>query len=167
MAELIAKSDGAELLEKARQITKKRLADDAKQVRVDYLKNKPMGKGNVASAEVRLGDGETLRKHGTSRAKPIDKPKPKSQGGHFEPSIDSHSGRVMDTDSEYKVLSALADDLIEKYGDDAVKMKGKIHLYTEMSPCESCARVIEQFKEMFPEIKVDISWDMTYGAHSH
>jgi len=62
-------------------------------------------------------------------------PKPKSEGGQFEPTIDSYSKRPMDTDAEYKVLSFIADTL-EIFYDREVE--GTLYLYTELQPCESC-----------------------------
>jgi hypothetical protein len=96
----------------------------------------------------------------TSRAKsPITIPLSKSQGGQFEPIIDSYSGRIMDTDAEYKALSAIAETLEKIF--NSLK-EGKLYLYTEREPCESCQGIIEQFKNKFPKIEIIVFWDYPY-----
>jgi filamentous hemagglutinin len=68
----------------------------------------------------------------------------------------------MDTDSEYKVLSEIADTL-EKFYD--IYVEGIIYLYTERQPCQSCEGVISQFKEKFPNINLGLEqvfWDHRY-----
>lgn len=96
----------------------------------------------------------------TSRAKsPINKPLPKSQGGQFEPIIDSFSGRLMDTDAEYKALSAIA---LTLSAIDNISLSGKLYLYTERRPCESCTGVLKQFTDKFPNIEIEVFWDYPY-----
>ena len=42
-------------------------------------------------------------------------------------------------------------------------VEGKLYLYTERHPCESCNGVIEQFKEKFPNIEISaVFWDHPY-----
>jgi The BURPS668_1122 family of deaminases len=53
-------------------------------------------------------------------------------------------------DTEVKILEDIAKDLPK----DA---KGTINLYTEKSPCFSCKGVIEQFKQQFPNIELNIT----------
>ncbi len=53
-------------------------------------------------------------------------------------------------DTEVKILEEIAKDL----PNDA---KGVINLYTERSPCFSCKAVIEQFKELYPNIELNIT----------
>jgi hypothetical protein len=65
----------------------------------------------------------------------------------------------MDTDAEYKVLSAIADTL-EMFYD--LQVEGKLYLYTELKPCESCSDVLRQFEEKFPKIEVEVFWDYSY-----
>lgn len=136
------------------------LRSDAQLIRQKYL-NKPVPKGNVAVIEVHLANGTSFGTGATSRLKsPVPKPKSKSMGGQFEPIIDSHSGRTMDTDAEYKALSAIANTL-EIFYDREVE--GYLYLYTERQPCESCNGVIEQFQAKFPNIKISgVFWDYPY-----
>lgn len=107
-----------------------------------------------------LTTGVILGIGATSRAKsPVSIPKAKSQGGQCEPIIDSYSNRLMDTDAEYKALSAIADTL-DMSSDSLVEVV--LYLYTERKPCESCQGVVKQFKEKYPNIKIKIFWDYPY-----
>ncbi len=131
----------------------------AADIRQKYLK-KPIGKGNVAIADVHLSNNVAFCAGATSRAKsPIPIPPPKSQGGQFEPSLDSRTRRLMDTDAEYKILSAIAETLERSYD---LEIEGSLYLYTELQPCESCNDVLRQFKDKFPNINVDVFWDYPY-----
>jgi hypothetical protein len=81
-----------------------RLRSDAELIREQYL-NKPFPKNNVAVIEVHLAAKISFSVGATSKANsPVSKPKPKSEGGQFEPIVDSYSGYLMDTDAEYKAL---------------------------------------------------------------
>ena len=129
-------------------------------IREIYLK-KPFPKGNIAVIEVHLTNNISFGTGATFRARsPTPKPKSKSEGGQFEPIIDSYSNLVMDTDAEYKALSAIADtlDLL-----DEDNLRGKLYLYTERKPCESCTYVLQQFKDKYPKIEIaEIFWDYPY-----
>lgn len=66
----------------------------------------------------------------------------------------------MDTDAEYKGLSAVADTLEDFYD---CGVEGQLYLYTERKPCESCNSVLEQFKEKFPNVEISgVFWDHPY-----
>jgi hypothetical protein len=65
----------------------------------------------------------------------------------------------MDTDAEYKALSAIADTLDMSY--DRL-VEGLLYLYTERKPCESCQGVLKQFQEKYPNIRIEIFWDYSY-----
>lgn len=112
--------------------SKEVLKNNAALIREWYL-GKPVGKANVALAELHLKSGITFCAGATSRGgrkSPIpDIPKPKLSGGQFEPTIDSRTQRIMDTDAEYKVLSEIADTL-EMFYDQ--QEQGKIYFYTEL-----------------------------------
>lgn len=136
-----------------------RLRLDAQLIREQYL-NKPFPKNNVAVIEVHLADQISLGVGATSKANsPVPKPKPKSQGGQFEPIVDSYSGYLMDTDAEYKALSALAETLEMFYN---FPIKGKLYLYSERNPCESCQGVLKQFQQKFPYLEITVFWDHPY-----
>lgn len=144
---------------------KQRLRESAAQIRAKYLKRE-YPHSNVAIAEINLkGDvvfcvGATAK--GGNKSPIPNKPKSKSEGGQFEPTIDPYSGYLMDTDSEYKVLSEIADTLEMLYD---IHVEGIIYLYTERQPCQSCQGVISQFKEKFPNINLPLEqvfWDYPY-----
>ncbi|MGA1283314.1 MAG: deaminase domain-containing protein [Prochlorothrix sp.] len=130
-------------------------------IRQIYLR-KPIGHSNVAIGEIYLDNGSCFGAGATSkggRKSPIPQPPPRSQGGQFEPSWDSYSGRIMDTDAELKVLDAIATTLATRY-DRTVS--GSLYLYTELQLCTSCRGVVEQFQEKFPNICLFIAWDIPY-----
>lgn len=131
---------------------------DARCIREIYIK-KPIRKGNVAVAELHLQNGTSLGAGATSRERPISIPPPKSKGGQFEPTIDSRTQQIMDTDAEYKVLSIIAETL-EIFFD--LTISANLYLYTELQPCESCNSIINQFKDKFPNITVEIFWELPY-----
>ncbi|MBN8563019.1 deaminase domain-containing protein [Leptolyngbya boryana CZ1] len=142
------------------EIIKAELLAKAKTVREDYI-GRDFPSGNVAVAKVVLSNGAILFQEGTSRARsPSPLPTPKSAGGIFEPSIDSHSQRLMETDAEYKILSALALTLLEEL--KQVQVEGKLYLYTERKPCESCQNILRQFRELFPSVGISVVWDHPY-----
>ncbi len=147
------------------QAKKEDLQARAGDIRSKYLK-RPIGTSNVAIADVYLSNNIAFCVEATSKGgskSPIPRPLPKSEGGQFEPSVDSRTGRLMDTDAEYKVFSAIADTLELSY-DRGVK--GNLYLYSELQPCESCNNVLKQFKEKFPNINIDVFWDYPYPRES-
>jgi hypothetical protein len=142
-----------------------RLRKSAAQIRAKYLKRE-YPHSNVAIVEINLKGDVVFCVSATAKGgnkSPIpQKPKPKSEGGQFEPTIDPYSGYLMDTDSEYKVLSEIADTLEMLYD---LHVEGTIYLYTERQPCQSCQGVISQFKEKFPNISLPLEqvfWDHPY-----
>lgn len=144
-------------------LRKEDLQARAADIRRKYLK-RPIGTSNVAIADVYLFNDVAFCAGATSkggRKSPIPRPLPKSQGGQFEPSPDPRTrpNALMDTDAEYKVLSAIAETLERSYD---LEIEGSLYLYTEFQPCESCNDVLRQFKEKFPNISVDVFWDYPY-----
>ncbi|WP_071189100.1 deaminase domain-containing protein [Trichormus sp. NMC-1] len=145
---------------------KKRLRESAAKIREILLSNKPIStqpfpkvKNNVAVAEVQIGDVIFHLEATSNKKSPIPRPKPRSEGGKFQPGLDSYSGRIMDTDAEYKLLSKIADILEIDYN---LQIEGYLYLYTEQHPCQSCQDVKQQFEEKFPNMKVEIFWDYPY-----
>lgn len=67
--------------------------------------------------------------------------------------VEGSGGRswLRNTDSEYKMLNKLANDLGGKYNPN---IKGEIKIISELEYCSSCQSVIQQFNEMFPNIKL-------------
>jgi hypothetical protein len=58
------------------------------------------------------------------------------------------------TDSEYKMLNKLASDLGAKTGGKYPNITGAIKIISENPYCASCQGIIQQFREMFPNIKL-------------
>ncbi|MBD2515606.1 hypothetical protein H6G93_11385 [Nostoc sp. FACHB-973] len=63
------------------------------------------------------------------------------------------TGHRRDLDSEYKILEAIA----EKYTNNR-EVKGKIELFTEREPCDSCEYVIKQFRQTLPNIQLNVHY---------
>ena len=55
-------------------------------------------------------------------------------------------------DTEAKILEDIDSQITDP------QIKGKITLFTELPPCDSCSNIIEEFKRMFPNIQVDVLW---------
>jgi len=145
--------------------TKEDLQASAALIRSKYL-GRPMGTSNVAIAEIYLNGNISFCVGATSRGgrkTPTPQPLPKSQGGQFEPSVivynDQGDSRSMDTDAEYKVLSEIASTLEVYYPNN---LNGKLYLYTEFKPCQSCENILNQFQEKFLNISIEIFWDLPY-----
>ena len=49
-------------------------------------------------------------------------------------------------DTEATILEDIASQITDP------QIKGKITLFTELPPCDSCSNIIEEFKRMFPNI---------------
>ncbi|MDJ0731075.1 MAG: deaminase domain-containing protein [Crocosphaera sp.] len=45
---------------------------------------------------------------------------------------------------------------------DASLREGRLYLYTERKPCESCQGIIQQFEVKYPKISIEIFWDYPY-----
>lgn len=58
------------------------------------------------------------------------------------------------TDSEYRMLNKLAKDLGAKKGGKYLEIVGEIKIVSENPYCISCTGIIQQFNEMFPNIKI-------------
>ncbi|MEB3016039.1 deaminase domain-containing protein [Capnocytophaga ochracea] len=57
-------------------------------------------------------------------------------------------------DSEYKMLNRLANELGAEKGRVYGKMQGELKIISELEYCKSCTGIIQQFNEMFPNIKL-------------
>lgn len=137
-----------------------RLRRSAEMIRSFYLK-KPYPKSNVAVAEVYMSDGSVFGTSSTSKAAGLaPKPLPRSKGGEFEPTRDPVVGRVMDTDAEYKVLSAVANTLDEMSAGGGPQVT-RVYLFSERAPCSSCWGVIKQFEKKYG-VKVDVLYNLNY-----
>lgn len=70
--------------------------------------------------------------------------------------VEGASGGVWlrNTDSEYKMLNKLAEDLGGKTGMKYPNIQGELKIISENPYCDSCIGIIQQFNEMFPNIKL-------------
>ena len=81
---------------------------------------------------------------------------PPEGGNYFDPPGTGNNPRTADT--EYKILEKIADN---HWSDDPAarsQVTGVIRLYSERIPCDSCADVIRQFQEAFPNIRIIVGW---------
>lgn len=69
--------------------------------------------------------------------------------------INGEGAWLRDVDTEYKILS----DIQSKLGDN-YSASGEIKIYTELEPCPSCQSVIGQFKEMYPNIDIEVIYSV-------
>jgi len=78
----------------------------------------------------------------------------------FVPSVDPEKALIpamynnRNSDTEYKLLNAVANELHQKY--QGRETSGSITLFSEFSVCISCANVIKEFKKMFPLIDITV-----------
>ncbi len=61
---------------------------------------------------------------------------------------------LRNTDSEYKMLNKLASDLGGTPGAVKPNVNGELKIVSELEYCNSCQGVIQQFNEMFPNVKL-------------
>jgi hypothetical protein len=63
-------------------------------------------------------------------------------------------GWLRNTDSEYKMLNQLASDLGGVRGNTYPNVAGTLKIVSELPYCSSCQGIIQQFNQMFPNIKL-------------
>jgi RHS repeat-associated core domain len=129
----------------------------------------PKSSPNLAFADIRLGNkgqefsGTLLALSGSTKVRTapgnVIEPMPGLVGNvsgriNFMPQVVGNHLRA--TDSEIKLLEVVANRYI-----DNPSIKGKIYLFSERSPCQSCEEVIRKFKKMFPNIEVRVEWQHT------
>ncbi|MEQ9480925.1 deaminase domain-containing protein [Coleofasciculus sp. F4-SAH-05] len=105
---------------------------------------------NIAIAEFQIGNdsGELTAVSGQAiRPGTISLPQqPLFETFEFSP------GHSRAYDSEYKLLEELA----SRYA-QTPEIQGTVNLVTERPPCVSCSYVIEQFRQRFPNIALNIN----------
>ncbi|HHE3577036.1 deaminase domain-containing protein [Pasteurella multocida] len=111
--------------------------------------------GNVAVAKIDIEGLNIKQLAGHSR---IDKPMrgfigSKDSKFHYLFLEPKGGGALIprNTDSEYKILSNLAEQL----GDNPLA-KGNVTIFTERRACVSCLGVIKQFEQRYPNVKLNI-----------
>ena len=110
--------------------------------------------GNVAVARIDIEGLDIKQMAGHSR---LDRPKGNFVGEgktvfHYE-TIKTLDNRNLprNTDSEYKILSNLADKLGSNY-----QAQGNVTIFTEKAACSSCKGVVDQFMKLYPNVRVNI-----------
>jgi len=105
--------------------------------------------GNVAFAEININeDAYALVAVSGQKSPGYTTQSPTDDERTFETIPSGAMPRKNDT--EVKILERLS----KEYGKED---EGTVHLFTELSPCRSCSRVIDQFEQMFPNIEVKVS----------
>ncbi|MDN0117883.1 deaminase domain-containing protein [Yersinia frederiksenii] len=117
------------------------------------LSSSPKRSGNVAVAEVDIpGMPKQIAAHSSvdSAGKGlVDKG---SQNFEFQTLVNSAGVQIKrNTDSEYKILDNLADQL-----GNNTSVKGTVTIFTERPACGSCLGVVEQFQQKYPGIKINV-----------
>ncbi|WOC53117.1 hypothetical protein BPO_p0034 (plasmid) [Bergeyella porcorum] len=131
--------------------TDEEIADATKRIKDYRTKNNLKGK-NIGYLEGNV-NGKTIdnKMWRSGEAKPEIEPQ------IFKAiKVEGSGGRswLRNTDSEYKMLNQLAKDLGGKVGNTYPNIKGEIKIISELPYCDSCTGVIQQFNEMFPNIKI-------------
>ncbi|WP_078228562.1 deaminase domain-containing protein [Flavobacterium sp. LM4] len=110
--------------------------------------------GNYGYLEGKIGDisknGEMIRSGEPDKINEIFdalKINPKQE-------IDGANSWLRNTDSEYKMLNRLANDLNVIKGKIYKEIRGELRIVSERPYCPSCQGVIQQFSEMFPNVKL-------------
>lgn len=131
-------------------------ADEASAAVGDLRSTGTVGrKRNIAAAEVNIkGNGSnTLLSASGEGIRAGTVPEVGSPGNpqQFISRVTGNNTRYYD--SEFKLLNYIANQL----GPSSKKIRGTINLHSERPPCISCSSVIAQFREAFPNIKINIT----------
>ncbi|WP_374461438.1 deaminase domain-containing protein [Chryseobacterium taeanense] len=65
-------------------------------------------------------------------------------------------------DTEYVMLSEIAEQLGAKKGGIYAEIKGEITIVSELPYCMSCQGVIQYFSKMFPNAKINLIDNLKY-----
>ncbi|MBE9228057.1 hypothetical protein IQ264_21780 [Phormidium sp. LEGE 05292] len=125
-------------------MTSERVAQIREQFRVSLYKNIA-----IAEFEINGDTGELIAISGRAT-------RPGTVGLPQQPLFVTYEvppGHSRAYDSEYKLLEELA----FRYA-QTPEIEGKINLFTERSPCDSCTNVIEQFRRRFPNIILTVNY---------
>ncbi|AWX44282.1 hypothetical protein HME9304_01282 [Flagellimonas maritima] len=132
---VVRRGNGNELVEAANRISNHRIAI-----------NKPSS-GNFGYVEGNInGKAVDNKLWSSGSADPITEPQ-------IFDAIEV-GGWIRNTDSEYKMLNKLADDLGGVKGSSYPNVTGEIKIVSERDYCASCQGVLQQFSEMFPNLKL-------------
>jgi hypothetical protein len=123
--------------------------------------------GNIGYAEIDIdfpGLPATMKAHSKFNDRDGWAPLPSGENAIFAPTWVDKNGKVVDpgtpdswlrdVDTEYKILESVAQTLGDNHA-----AKGKINLFTERAPCASCNPIINQFRERYPNVQLNVFWD--------
>ncbi|MBA3694030.1 MAG: hypothetical protein H0W77_11445, partial [Acidobacteria bacterium] len=65
----------------------------------------------------------------------------------------TREGNARQFEVEVKILENFA----SKYANRAQEIKGEIYLFSELPPCPSCTDIFQQFRQMFPNVRLEIA----------
>lgn len=51
----------------------------------------------------------------------------------------------------------ILENFASKYANRAQEIKGEIYLFSELPPCPSCTDIFQQFRQMFPNVRLEIA----------
>lgn len=106
---------------------------------------------NIAVVEFQIGDDrdELIAVSGQStRPGTVGLPKKQPLFETFE----VPPGHSRGYDSEYKLLEEVGSRYFQ-----TPEVRGNLNLWTERVPCDSCLYVIEQFRRLFPNIRLTVN----------
>ena len=147
------------------------LASLVDEIRIDIWKEYPMGNAGAAVTDIEGVTPEIKAYSKTNNS--INSPNINhdysynlgSNNRIFE-TIDVNSPNIVNgpnafnrcIDTESKILEDIAHQLGYNTFSVDKSIVGNVYLITERTPCPSCERVIAQFKEMFPNVSVEIKY---------
>ena len=116
-----------------------------------------MGKAEYI-AHSSVGGPEDLTEESWARVARVIAPDVPEEKRHYESlcvnrrnAVDGEDCWDRAQDTEFKILEALTGRLGENPG-----ASGTVALYTDLPPCASCQRVIEEFRKRYPRIRITV-----------
>lgn len=76
--------------------------------------------------------------------------------------INTANAWLRDQDTEYVILSEIAEQLGAKKGGIYAEIRGEITIVSELPYCMSCQGVIQDFSKMFPNVKINLIDNLKY-----
>ena len=139
------------------QIIDSLFKDGVEEFRDAFTSGKLRNEGNVAMAKVEI-NGIKSEWFAHSKISSIDQVVPPGAVSNISlmpdypifsaVKVGSHYRNV---DTEYKILSDIANAIGDNYS-----ISGKISLFTELPPCDSCSYVIAQFVNKYKSIVIEV-----------
>jgi len=140
------------------KINKMNIPNEAKIKMIADLqrKNKAYIEGSIENLKFNKSDirksGQEYNGEQTFEAYKVDK-----EGG-----INTPNAWLRNEDTEYVMLSEIAEQLGAKKGGIYPEIKGEITIVSELPYCISCQGVIQDFSKMFPNVKINLIDNLKY-----